>query len=655
MSRFGRLFSRLAGRSSSAARPRPRVRLKLEGLEERTLLNNRFVVPLSLTADNVTTFYTLQSALTTNGLNAGDIIQIEPGSSPGNISDSDLSTAKNDAGGGTGALTIRGSLSVAAAELPVIGLTNAISIAGPNLRLENLNIQMLGGNLTVPTGANDTSIINCLITNNFSLLAAEGVIQLQSQRTTIRGSTITSYAGAIASDVIQVSATNNSNNVISNNVVSSPGIATQNLLTYVGGALSTGDLVVGNQFFGDTGVASILLIDASNVTVRNNFFRDADNSQNAIDISSGTQNNTIRDNDIVLTGASSTTGIAVQSGAAGSTTSTAIVGNRISTSGNGSGIRFGPGSGGTFTARVEGNDFHFNAIGVNILAGGGASVANLDLGGGSQSSLGGNNFRSFTGAATTTSGAIVVSAATAAGPINAQMNLFGIATPETVIFDQNDNGALANVVATGNLTGNAAYVQALYLEFLHRAGDTTSAMDAGNWVTMLNNGTPFSNVVNAVARSAEALGLVVDRLYRQFLNREADAGGRANFVMGLQNGGTVESVIVALVNSAEYKLYFGSDGAFVKSLYIKLLNRVASDAEVAGWVNSIPSIGRTGVANGFVISVEFRELTARRYYAQILNRLNPSQGEVNGWVFSGLDLLTIAVGFANSPEFQANG
>src|SRR6266436_6686719 len=81
------------GRKKASCQPtlRPRrSRLWLEALESRTLLNNRFVVPVGVPVDNVNTFATLQAALTTATVNAGDVIQIEPGSSPGNIVNADL-------------------------------------------------------------------------------------------------------------------------------------------------------------------------------------------------------------------------------------------------------------------------------------------------------------------------------------------------------------------------------------------------------------------------------------------------------------------------------------------------------------------------------------------------------------------------------------
>src|SRR5439155_12527535 len=249
-------------------------------------------------------------------------------------------------------------------------------------------------------------------------------------------------------------------------------------------------------------------------------------------------------------------------------------------------------------------------------AGGGGSVAGIDLGGGPLGSRGVNNFRGFTAAASATAGAIVVAALTAQGPVQAQGNLFGVASPETVIFDQNDSATLANVVATGNLTGNAAFVQALYLKFLRRIGDLGPG-DAGSWVTQLGMGASPVAVANAIIRSGEALGFVVDDLFRQFLNRDAAPAERSAFVSIFQNGATLEQVTNLFVTSAEYRIQFGSDAAFVQSLYHKLLGRTGSPGEVAAWVNLLPSQGRAGVAASILGSAEYRGIVVRRYYADL--------------------------------------
>jgi hypothetical protein len=233
-----------------------------------------------------------------------------------------------------------------------------------------------------------------------------------------------------------------------------------------------------------------------------------------------------------------------------------------------------------------------------------------------------------------------------------------VADPETVIRDNAGAGlgGQADVVATGNLTGNAAYVEALYLHFLHRAGDTANANDAGGWVALLNGGTTPLAVATAIGRSPEALGLRVDGLYRQFLGRDSDPAGRAALVSFLQGGGTAEAAVASLVASAEYRARFGSDGAFVQSLAAALLGRAGAPAEVAAWAGAVGSAGRSAFASAFLGSAEYRARVVRQLFAQVLHRLAPpADAAVTPWVNSGLDLLTVEIDFTASPEFQANG
>jgi predicted outer membrane repeat protein len=234
---------------------------------------------------------------------------------------------------------------------------------------------------------------------------------------------------------------------------------------------------------------------------------------------------------------------------------------------------------------------------------------------------------------------------------------------ETTAGAQPDIGAFE----TQDLTGNAAFVSALYRDLLHRRGDVTNPLDAGGWVSQLNAGTLSPQAVaNNVARSPEALGLIVDGLYAKLLNRAADPGGRANFVSFLQGGGTVEQVIVSIVTSPEYTNLTSSNTAFVQSLYTNLLGRTGSSSEVNGWLNLLPTLGRAGVATAFLNSPEYRNLEVQQLYGftaapaaavaslfpNLLHRTGaPTTAEVNFWVNSGLDILRLEASFAGSPEY----
>jgi hypothetical protein len=241
----------------------------------------------------------------------------------------------------------------------------------------------------------------------------------------------------------------------------------------------------------------------------------------------------------------------------------------------------------------------------------------------------------------------------------------GLVRPdETTAGAKPDIGALE----TQDLSGNAALVAALYRDLLHRRGDVTNANDAGSWVNALNAGTITRQAVAiGIARSGEGLGIMVDSLYARLLGRASDATGRASFVSFLQQGGTVEQAIVSMVTSPEYvAANGGTDTMFVQSLYNHLLGRTGSSGEVAGWVALLPFIGRAGVANGFLTSMEYRTIEIQELYGATLapvtsvasafpNQLHrstpPSAAEVNFWLNSGQNILTIEALFVGSPEY----
>jgi hypothetical protein len=220
------------------------------------------------------------------------------------------------------------------------------------------------------------------------------------------------------------------------------------------------------------------------------------------------------------------------------------------------------------------------------------------------------------------------------------------------------------------LTGSAVYVQTLYFNFLKRLGDVNNPSDAGLWVNALNAGTMTRQAVaNSIARSQEGLGVVVDGLYLKILNRQSDPGGRATFISVLQQGGSVEQVIVGMVTSPEYiSLTGGTDTGFIQSLYRQLLGREASPAEVAAWRGVLSSSGRTAVAQGILLSTEFRSGVVQQIYGftyapsqsvaslfvNLLHRAAaPDAGEILGWANSSLDILSIEIAIAGSGEFFA--
>jgi len=613
----------------------------VEPLEERMLMNNRFVVPAGM-VDNMTKFATLHDALTKPGLNAGDIIQIEPNSSPGQLFSNDVPLLKN--------LTIQGDPALDVQSIPFFSVVDSV-IIGPaeqGFTLKNVQVDIKFGDIEFHA---DGSITGCRIKND----SVGTPLYLVGTSAAVISNCYIENANPNDQgfDLLYLLPAPGSHNRITDNQFVALKGSNITLLNYVGIGAPCADLVAHNTFIDNTGNSAEFFVGPSTegLTIQGNSITDDDPSGTAVLIFPTALNVQIVDNVISVPNSlffGNARGIAVVSGLKLASTGMVIAANHISTDGNGIGIEIaGENIGFTSAVNIEGNDLHGNRIGVEIDAGNGGSVAGIDLGGGAQGSLGANNFRGD-------STAIYVTASTAAGPIQARRNIFGVADPTTVIYDYNDDHTLAAVLSTSQLTGNAAFVETLYLDFLHRAGNLSDPKDAAIWVARMGQGMSASTVANLVARSPEGLGVTIDGLYHRFLGRDADSAGRASFVAYLQAGGTLEGASQIMLASPEYHSRFPTDSSFVESLYQNLLHRAGSTAEVNAWVAKLPQLGRAGVAQVFLLSQEYRAGEVGEDYTWFLHRTG-STADINSWVNSGKDILTIDILFAGSTEFQANG
>jgi hypothetical protein len=676
-------LSGFLGRQTRRA-ARPGYRPQLEGLEERTLLNNRFVVPAGAVVDNQTNFATLQAALTTPGLVAGDSIQIEAGAAPGNLVNANLPQVMNLTIGGVGLAT------------PQFTISDSVTIgpAQAGFSLRAVNVGLIGaGSLTFDT---DASIINSKVVDISSNAVA--AVTLNGAADNLQASTFINDASLpIQTALVLVTPGSGSNNRITGNtfVANAP---VDDLLAYqASSAVTITDQLTNNTFLGSAGsnVGVMLFVGAllnnvnsapiSGLFVQDNTFTDSDVDVTAIRLNHVGLGTAVMRNQINLTATSILNrGIVVVAGGAGTTTTAHVTSNEINTAGSGTGVEvnLGATADSVVNFQAEGNDFHSNRVGVAVVApiGSAAPLAGIDLGGGGQSSLGDNNFSSFTSAGFNAGAIVLTNVSSGEGTLKAQRNIFarGI-SPATVITDAN-----GNVDSSSPLTGNAAFVATLFNDVLRRAGDTTNPNDAGFFVNGLDaNTTTHSQVAKdivganpALSESTEAVGLLVDGLYQDLLGRASDPGGRSSFVNFLQKGGILETVIDVMVTSLEYTDRFGANSAFVQSLYNKLLGRPGSSAEVSAWVGALETPGQPGgltrnmVANDFVTSVEFRFEVVQQLYGfaqappaavagifpDLLHRATaPTPVEVLNWVNSTFDLRAIEADFAGSDEFFNGG
>jgi hypothetical protein len=595
--------------------PRRRRGLNLERLEARDVPSaTLFVVPLSTPTDT-THYHDLTSAVAAAATK--DTIQVEPLSKPGGA------TVNKP-------VTIQGDLASSPGTLPPLG---NLTIAASNVTLTNLSLN----NVTITGGVNHTTIASSLVS------------QVQDQGGSGSGFT-----------------------TLRNNVITSDALLRGNT------SAATNDLIEDNVFARQTtagGLYSLFLSNANGTTVQGNTFTGIiANGDIGVDDSTGVliRNNTVRMaapylGDIVV-GAEGTAGVAtsvtiadnvVQTGSYELYTGIAVFKNYTDSS---------------LSVTLSGNDVVNNKIGVSIM-GDGTSFGTVDLGGGSPGSSGNNDFRLFTG----TLGRFAIQALGAPGDtIAAQNNLF-TGSPAAAIAAP---GATVNATSQ---SANAAFIQRLYEDYLHRAASTS---EVAVWLPMLANGRQA--VVNSIAHSEEAEIVLVDGLYHRLLGRTAlGDSGAWGWIKGLEKGMTEEQVITGIASTPEF--YSRANGLvssgtpdqrFVISLYHLVLGRQAdpSSAEVAGWVGQLPSIGRAGVVQKLLASSEYRQQAVIALYftdplvvstaaypsipsqwvgstlPNLLHRSGPpTMAELNGWVSSSLDVLTIEARIAATDEFFSNG
>jgi hypothetical protein len=572
-----------------------RARLNLEGLETRLLPASAFVVPVSQPVDP-THVHTIAAAVQIAGDNG--VVTIEPGASPDPVAYTI---------GNTG-ITIQGDPNVPASILPFENML----FTGENGTLSNLNLRSLQLGITAgDTSTSGNHVSRCVIKHLY-----EYGVQSTFTQNTINGNAIFYGNPSLSTN----------GDLVANNLIIGTAIGTQaadaDLLIFdCDGITVTQNTLISNK--------GITLVDSGKpggpiCTIANNYINTSGLSADGILIQQevGITNAVIRNNTII------SAYIALELDSAMSS---------------------------NLFALVQGNDFHGDGIGIAI-RGDGTGVGNVDLGGGSfngmGSSLGGNDFRSFTTEGTLTGAAIILSLTSPTAVVPAADNIFQSGTSPAFVVDDGVEGSLTGtgqINAAAKLDDAHAFVQTLYNDLLGRTG-TPAELDL--WSNLLARQGQAA-VVNDILHSGEALGRIVDSFYLRFLGRAADPGGRAGWIGYLQNGGTEEGIESLFLTSPEYLSHINVD--FVQSLYLNILARPGSAAEVAAWNNNIQNVGGImGVANAFTHSPENRLNTLRSDFQTFLHR-TPADAELMPLVNTSLDLLSLEGAVLSSQEFFTNG
>ncbi len=208
------------------------------------------------------------------------------------------------------------------------------------------------------------------------------------------------------------------------------------------------------------------------------------------------------------------------------------------------------------------------------------------------------------------------------------------------------------------LSAQERFVQAVYLDDLHRAG-TVAELDS--WVALFSSAglsqmQAQAAIAASIAHSAEGRDNLVRSWYQTFLGRAAQGGEEQGFVNALLSGQSEELVLSDILVSTEFNARAQTLGGatadqnFVGALYKLLLNRSASSGELSAGAAELAAVGQQSVALGVLQSAEFRQDQFEGYYNALLHR--PSdQPSLNSWVFSNLDIDTVRIDFEASAEF----
>jgi hypothetical protein len=414
---------------------------KFEALESRTLLSSTlFVTPGT---PDATHFQTLQAALAVAV--TGDTVILQPGFSTGSFITTNLSQMAN-----AGATVIHTTAALDVGDIITIG-TNT----GGDVAERNLVTAVTAGSaddfiitLASPlTAAHNGSIVDASNGTQGPTLGLSTGITLTTQTGAVLPFNIEIWNSDAPTTLSQVNMgaftlfVDGDGNTISNSALG-------NIVIRSG---ASGNVFQGNTFNITTGNGPTL--DHANGTVLNgNTFNVT--SPSAIGLTIQNSNSVVITNNIITTGAGGT-GMVVSVADAQSTT--VDIRDNVMTTTDGTGIMLTKsGLSSTLQARLQGNDFRNNAIGVRII-GDGVSAGNIDLGGGNTvlgTSTGNNNFSTFN-SADATHFAIGLFNTNVGALVRAAGNTFSTMNPVGTVadaFNTTAAGGSGVVLATGGFS-----------------------------------------------------------------------------------------------------------------------------------------------------------------------------------------------------------
>jgi V8-like Glu-specific endopeptidase len=211
-----------------------------------------------------------------------------------------------------------------------------------------------------------------------------------------------------------------------------------------------------------------------------------------------------------------------------------------------------------------------------------------------------------------------------------------------------------NITVTGvnATTANQLYVAQLYRDLLDRNAD---ANGLNFWSNVLNGGSALSTVVLGIEGSTEYRTDEIQALFQQLLHRPAEAQGQNFYLSQMAQGETIDQVRIEIAASPEY---FQTQGGstlkgYVDALYADLLDRSSDSAGESYWLSMLSdTANRTAVAQGIAGSSEALAIRTTSLYQQILRRAPDLDGlKFNESLMAQSGQAAVVANLASSDEY----
>ena len=197
---------------------------------------------------------------------------------------------------------------------------------------------------------------------------------------------------------------------------------------------------------------------------------------------------------------------------------------------------------------------------------------------------------------------------------------------------------------------NRAWLTSATQDVLARAASTDEITNALTALTPGNLGSVAAQITHSIDHYRQ----FVANAYQHYLGRAPDDTGLSVWVGHMQAGLTDEQLEAVFISSAEYIARQGAGAGWVQGLYVNMLGRAGTQAEVNLWLSQLQrGASPQTIAYAFATSRESQGNRIRADYQTFLGR-TPTQPELDSWMSRfarGLTNEDIAAGFLASIEY----